>query len=309
MGIDDRHDNQSNKHNLYYVNKRCNYRDMIPLLRNAPSYVKMKLADKDTLFHKNRGKTLKFRPCIDLHDGKVKQIVGETLNDAIIENFVSTHDSAYYAELFKRDRLTGGHVIMLGPGNEAAAEEALMKYPGGLQIGGGIMAENAAAYLEKGATHVIVTSYIFRDGQLNEEHLRRIVSEVGKERLVIDLSCKEKDGKWFVVTNQWKQFSNFEVNEANIRELESFCDEFLVHAVDVEGKQSGIQDSLVRDLANWVTIPSTYAGGARSIADMENFLELSAGKLDLTIGSALDIFGGKLSYEDVIKFSNALNRI
>lgn len=246
---------------------------------------------------------MKFRPCIDLHDGKVKQIVGETLNDAIVENFVSSHDSGYYADLFKRDGLTGGHVIMLGPGNETAAEQALRRYPGGLQIGGGITADNAASYLVIGGSHVIVTSYIFRDGKLNEEHLNRIVAEVGKERLVIDLSCKAKDGKWFVVTNQWKQFSDFEVNEVNIRALESYCDEFLIHAVDVEGKQSGIQESLVQDLARWVTIPTTYAGGARSIADMKRFLELSGSKLDLTIGSALDIFGGKLPYEEVVKFS------
>ncbi|MEK3882291.1 phosphoribosylformimino-5-aminoimidazole carboxamide ribotide isomerase [Paenibacillus sp. PL2-23] len=246
---------------------------------------------------------MKFRPCIDLHDGKVKQIVGETLNETIVENFVSTYDSAHYAELFKRDKLTGGHVIMLGPGNEEAAKQALRHYPGGLQIGGGIKAENASAYLEHGGSHVIVTSYIFRDGQLDTSNLERILSEVGKERLVIDLSCKQKDGKWFVVTNQWKQFSDFEVNEANIRALEGCCDEFLIHAVDVEGKQSGIQESLVVDLAEWVTIPTTYAGGARSIADMERFVALSRGKLDLTIGSALDIFGGKLPYEEVVRYS------
>ncbi|RIX51877.1 phosphoribosylformimino-5-aminoimidazole carboxamide ribotide isomerase [Paenibacillus nanensis] len=253
---------------------------------------------------------MKFRPCIDLHDGKVKQIVGETLNDnALVENFVSSHDSGYYAELFKRDGLTGGHVIMLGPGNEAAAEQALRRYPGGLQIGGGITADNAAAYLEMGGTHVIVTSYIFKDGKLNEDNLNRIVAEAGKERLVIDLSCKAKDGKWYVVTNQWKQFSDFEVNEANIRALESCCDEFLIHAVDVEGKQSGIQESLVQDLAKWVSIPTTYAGGARSIEDMKRFLELSGGRLDLTIGSALDIFGGKLSYEEVVKFSREIEKL
>ncbi|MDF2834702.1 MAG: phosphoribosylformimino-5-aminoimidazole carboxamide ribotide isomerase [Paenibacillus sp.] len=247
---------------------------------------------------------MNFRPCIDLHDGKVKQIVGETLNDGfIVENFVSAHDSAYYAELFKNDGLTGGHVIMLGPGNETAALTALGQYPGGLQIGGGINADNAADYLRQGATHVIVTSYIFRDGRLNEEHLSRIVEEVGKDRLVIDLSCKQRDGKWFVVTNQWKQFSDFEVNPANIKFLEQYCDEFLVHAVDVEGKQSGIQQSLVTDLAEWVTIPTTYAGGARSIADMELFVQLSGGRLDLTIGSALDIFGGTLSYEEVVRYS------
>jgi len=247
---------------------------------------------------------LKFRPCIDLHDGKVKQIVGETLNAEIIENFVSKQDSAYYAELFKKDALTGGHVIMLGGGNEEAAVRALAAYPGGLQIGGGITADNAAFYLEKGASHIIVTSYIFKDGQLNEDHLAKIVAEVGKDRLVIDLSCKEKDGQWFVVTNQWKQFSEFVVNQPNISFLEQYCNEFLVHAVDVEGKQSGIQQSLVRSLTDWVTIPTTYAGGARSIADMDQFNELSNGKLDITIGSALDIFGGQLSYEEVVAYSN-----
>lgn len=252
---------------------------------------------------------MKFRPCIDLHDGKVKQIVGETLNAEIIENFVSKQDSAYYAELFKKDALTGGHVIMLGGGNEAAAVSALEQYPGGLQIGGGITSDNAAFYLEKGASHIIVTSYIFRDGQLNENHLAKIVSEAGKDRLVIDLSCKEKDGKWFVVTNQWKQFSDFEVNKENIQFLEQYCDEFLVHAVDVEGKQRGIQQSLVSALADWVSIPATYAGGARSIADMDQFNELSNGKLDITIGSALDIFGGNLSYEEVVAYSNQMQKI
>ncbi|WP_028610900.1 phosphoribosylformimino-5-aminoimidazole carboxamide ribotide isomerase [Paenibacillus harenae] len=248
---------------------------------------------------------MKFRPCIDLHDGKVKQIVGETLNAEIIENFVSQYNSAHYAELFKKDELTGGHVIMLGGGNEQAGVQALQQYPGGLQIGGGITADNAASYLEQGASHIIVTSYIFKDGQLNENHLSRIVSETGKERLVIDLSCKEKDGKWFVVTNQWKQFSDFEVNQENIAYLEQYCDEFLVHAVDVEGKQRGIQQSLVRALADWATIPTTYAGGARSLADMDQFDALCGGKLDLTIGSALDIFGGSLSYNEVVAYSRS----
>lgn len=243
---------------------------------------------------------MKFRPCIDLHDGKVKQIVGETLNANLVENFVSEHTSSYYANLFQQDQLRGGHVIMLGPNNEQAAKEALSAYEGGLQVGGGITANNAAEYLEAGASHVIVTSYIFKDGQLNWDHLQAIVNEVGKERLVIDLSCKAKDDKWFVVTNQWKQFSDFEVNASNIAELENYCDEFLVHAVDVEGKQSGIQQSLVVDLASWTTIPTTYAGGARSLEDIELFAQISQAKLDLTIGSALSIFGGKLPYEDAL---------
>ncbi|MFF2480208.1 phosphoribosylformimino-5-aminoimidazole carboxamide ribotide isomerase [Paenibacillus sp. NPDC058071] len=248
---------------------------------------------------------MKFRPCIDLHSGKVKQIVGETLDanpQHVVENFVSEHDSAYYAQMFARDGLTGGHVIMLGGGNEEAAISALQAYPGGLQIGGGITAENAALYLEKGASHVIVTSYIFKDGELQEDNLRRIVSEVGKEKLVIDLSCKQRDGKWHVVTNQWRTFSNFEVSESNIRDLEAHCNEFLIHAVDVEGKRTGILESLVEQLADWTTIPTTYAGGARSLDDMALFDRLSRGRLDITIGSALDIFGGSLSYEQVVAY-------
>jgi phosphoribosylformimino-5-aminoimidazole carboxamide ribotide isomerase len=252
---------------------------------------------------------MKFRPCIDLHNGKVKQIVGETLGTEgkeIIENFVSSYDSTYYAAMFKRDHLLGGHVIMLGDGNKAEAVSALQEYPGGLQIGGGIQAENASYYLDRGASHVVVTSYIFRDGELNLDNLHKIISEVGKNKLVIDLSCKEKDGKWVVATNQWKQLSNFELNEENIRFLEQYCDEFLIHAVDVEGKQSGIQQSLVSTLSEWVTIPTTYAGGARSFADIELFRELSGEKLDITIGSALDIFGGNLSYDQVVKYMKEL---
>lgn len=243
---------------------------------------------------------MEFRPCIDLHDGKVKQIVGETLNTNLVENFVSSHSSSYYAELFKRDGLRGGHVIMLGPNNEEAAKEALTAYAGGLQVGGGINADNAQQYIDAGASHVIVTSYIFKDGKLNWDNLQSIVEKVGKERLVIDLSCKARDGRWYVVTNQWKQFSDFEVNAANITELEQYCDELLVHAVDVEGKQSGIQQSLVRDLTEWTTIATTYAGGARSFEDIELFHAISKGKLGLTIGSALSIFGGSLPYEQVL---------
>ncbi|MFF2093217.1 phosphoribosylformimino-5-aminoimidazole carboxamide ribotide isomerase [Paenibacillus sp. NPDC058174] len=252
---------------------------------------------------------MKFRPCIDLHSGKVKQIVGETLDanpQQVVENFVSEHDSAYYANMFKRDALTGGHVIMLGGGNEEAAIQALRAYPGGLQLGGGIKAENAAFYLEQGASQVIVTSSIFRDGELDWDSLRRIVSEVGKERLVIDLSCKQRDGQWHVVTNQWRTFSSLVVNEANLRELESYCSEFLIHAVDVEGKRTGILESLVQQLAEWVTIPTTYAGGARSMEDLELFRRLSGGKLDITVGSALDIFGGNLSYDQVVAYSASI---
>ena len=251
------------------------------------------------------GIRVKFRPCIDLHQGKVKQIVGETLTDSgrgLVENFVSDRSPSYYAELFREDGLTGGHVIMLGPGNEEAAAEALAAWPGGLQIGGGITADNAASWLERGASHVIVTSYLFQNGRLREDHLERIVSEVGRERLVIDLSCKRKDGRWFVVTDRWTVFSDFELNEANIRGLERHCAEFLVHAVDVEGKRAGILADLVEQLAAWTTIPTTYAGGVRSLGDLALFRKLSRDRLDITVGSALDLFGGDLKYRDVVAF-------
>lgn len=248
---------------------------------------------------------MRFRPCIDLHQGAVKQIVGETLQpdpSLVVENFVSTHTPSYYASMYRDDGLTGGHIIMLGGGNELAAEEALRAYPGGLQIGGGIHADNAERYLELGATHVIVTSYIFQDGKLNRSNLEKIVSKIGTERLVIDLSCKERDGKYVVVTNQWRTFSDVEVNAANIAELEGYCDEFLIHAVDVEGKREGVQEKLAAQLAEWVTIPTTYAGGARSLADLERFRDITGGRLDITIGSALDIFGGDLPYMEVVKY-------
>jgi len=248
---------------------------------------------------------LRFRPCIDIHQGKVKQIVGETLQDdaaRIVENFVSERDPGYYASMYKEDGLTGGHIIMLGEGNREAAVQALRAYPQGMQIGGGITAENAAEYLEEGASHVIVTSYVFRDGRLHWDHLNKIVSEIGREKLVLDLSCKERDGRWYVVTDRWTRFSDVELNEATIRELEGFCDEFLIHAVDVEGKREGVQERLARQLSEWVRIPATYAGGARSLADLERFREITGGKLDITIGSALDIFGGTLPYREVVDY-------
>jgi len=248
---------------------------------------------------------MKFRPCIDLHQGKVKQIVGETLQEdpgKVVENYVSSYTPDHYAAMYREDGLTGGHIIMLGPGNEQAAELALRAYPGGMQIGGGIREDNAERYLEMGASHVIVTSYIFPEGKLSLERLEALAAKVGKERLVIDLSCKEKDGKYYVVTNQWRTFSDFEVNAEGIARLETYCAEFLIHAVDVEGKREGVQERLAAQLAEWTSVPTTYAGGVRSIADLERFRELTQGKLDITIGSALDIFGGDLSYREVVEF-------
>lgn len=215
---------------------------------------------------------MQFRPCIDLHDGKVKQIVGSTLgykDKEVVENFTSEYDSSYYATLFQQNKLTGGHVIMLGPGNEQAAIRALQAYPNGLQVGGGITADNANQYIEAGASHVIVTSYIFHDGMLDQARLEQLVQAVGKDKLVIDLSCRKRDDKWFVVTDKWTKFSDFEVNAASIKQIEQYCDELLIHAVDVEGKRSGMQEELVRDLAAWTSIPTTYAGGVRSLEDLK----------------------------------------
>lgn len=244
-----------------------------------------------------------FRPCIDLHNGRVKQIVGGTLSDSgqgIVENFVSDKEARYYAKLFKQDGLKGGHVIMLGKGNEEVAVEALSAYPKGLQIGGGINPNNAAFYIDKGASHVIVTSYIFFNGQLDFKRLEEMVAVVSKEKLVIDLSCRIKDGKYYVVTDRWQTFTDYEVNQKNIKILENYCDEFLIHGVDVEGKQQGIDLKLVENISKWATIPVTYAGGIRSLDDIKVINNVGRCKVHYTVGSALDLFGGKLSYKEIV---------
>lgn len=252
---------------------------------------------------------MKFRPCIDLHQGKVKQIVGGTLTDnseQLVENFVSDHDAAYYAGLFKRDGLTGGHIIMLGPGNEVEALKALAAYPNGLQIGGGITANNAAFYLDHGASHVIVTSYVFRDGAIDYQNLKSLVKAIGKERLVLDLSCRAKDGTYFVVTDHWQKFTDFEINQTNLADLAGYCAEFLIHAADVEGRRQGIEEELVARLGRWAPIPTTYAGGIKDLSDLDLIYRLGQGKMDFTVGSSLDIFGGDLSYHEVIRHVNSI---
>jgi phosphoribosylformimino-5-aminoimidazole carboxamide ribotide isomerase len=244
---------------------------------------------------------MEFIPCIDLHEGKVKQIIGGSLNDSgAEENFVSQNDADYYAELYKKAGLYGGHIIALGSGNREQIEKALAAYPGGLQVGGGINADNARGFIEKGASHVIVTSFIFKEGKFYFDNLEEIVKVVNKENLVIDLSCRKKDGKYYVVTNKWQKFTNFEVNEENIDFLSEFCDEFLVHAVDVEGLRSGIDEELIQKLSNWVKIPCTYAGGISSLDDVKLIESMSGGRMNYTIGSALDIFGGNIKFDDVI---------
>jgi phosphoribosylformimino-5-aminoimidazole carboxamide ribotide isomerase len=246
-----------------------------------------------------------FRPCIDLHEGKVKQIVGGTLGDSSLRtNFVSDRPAAWFAELYKRDGLTGGHVVMLGPGNETEARAALTTFPGGLQIGGGINAQNARGWLDAGASHVIVTSWIFREGRVDWERLGEMVKTIGKDRLVLDLSCRKRDEDYFVVTDRWQKFTEVTITSDTLKKLAGSCAEFLVHAADVEGLSRGIDRVLVEKLGRWTPIPTTYAGGANSLGDLEEVTKLGQGKVDLTIGSALDIFGGKgVRYADVVKFN------
>ena len=249
-----------------------------------------------------------FRPCIDLHNGKVKQIVGGTLDDSETPdtNFVSEKPSSWFAELYKEDKLTGGHIIRLGKGNEEASLAALKAYPGGMQIGGGMNNTNSAECLEAGASHIIVTSFVFKDGMLNEKNLDSMLSEVGKEKLVLDLSCRIKDGKYWIVTDRWTKFTDVELNASTMSQLASSCDEFLIHAVDVEGLCKGIDWDLVKLLCD-CPIPVTYAGGAGSLNDLKKITEVSNNKVDLTIGSALDIFGGDLiKYQDVVDFNRSL---
>jgi phosphoribosylformimino-5-aminoimidazole carboxamide ribotide isomerase len=247
-----------------------------------------------------------FRPCIDLHEGKVKQIVGGSLGEAVRlrTNFVSEKPAAWFAELYQRDGLTGGHVIMLGPGNETEARAALAAFPGGLQIGGGINAENARAWLDAGASHVIATSWVFREGRVDAGRLGELVKAVGKSRLVLDLSCRRRDGNYWVVTDRWQQFTELAISSDALQQLARNCAEFLIHAVDVEGLCRGIDRELVEKLGQWTPLPTTYAGGANALGDLEEVTRLGRGKVDLTVGSALDIFGGTgVRYADVVKFN------
>lgn len=252
---------------------------------------------------------MKFRPCIDIHNGKVKQIVGGSLRDEgdVAEtNFSSEQDASFYAKLYQSDGLKGGHIILLNPETSphyhATKEQALLAlraYPKGLQIGGGIHCGNAKEYLDAGASHVIVTSYVFHDGMIDFERLKELSELVGKEQLVLDLSCRKRDGRYYVVTNRWQTFTDVEVTEELLDTLSAYCDEFLVHGVDVEGKSSGVEKELVVRLAAWSGIPITYAGGIGSIADLKEFASISKERLDFTIGSALDLFGGTIPYDNV----------
>ena len=255
---------------------------------------------------------MEFRPCIDIHNGKIKQIVGSSLRDEgnqAEENFVSQQDGAFYANFYKKDQIKGGHIILLNSKDSEYYEEtkkqallALRTWPGGFQVGGGITAENAQEFLDAGASHVIVTSYVFRDGQVNYQNLEKLQKEVGKDRLVIDLSCRKKeDGAYYVVTERWQKFTKEKLGEPLLEEFGAFCDEFLIHAVDVEGKASGIDRNLIRMLERFKALPITYAGGVTTMEDVESIKECGRNHINVTIGSALDLFGGKLSYEEVLQ--------
>lgn len=253
---------------------------------------------------------MEFRPCIDIHNGKVKQIVGGSLRDEgnqAKENFVAEQDAAFFAKLYQRYGIKGGHIILLNPvGSEyykdtrAQAMEALRAYPGGMQIGGGITAENAKEFLEAGASHVIVTSYVFQNGQIQYENLKRLLAVTGKEHLVLDLSCRKREDGYYIVTDRWQRFTEEKVTEELLEKLSGYADEFLVHAVDVEGKASGIEKELAVLLGSWGKMPITYAGGVGSMEDLQELKELGKNRLNVTVGSALDLFGGTMEFEKVL---------
>lgn len=273
-----------------------------------------------------------FRPCIDLHQGVVKQIVGGSLRDedqkeqqeralnasgidpasssSLKTNFTSTLRSGHYASLYRKHNLTGAHVIKLGPGNDEAATEAVQAWPNGLQVGGGITSDNAKEWIDKGAEKVIVTSFLFPNCKFSMERLQALENLVGKQRLVVDVSCRKRDGKWIVAMNRWQDMADMEVNKESLDLLADHCGEFLIHAADVEGLCQGIDEQLVEKLGEWVTIPTTYAGGARNIQDLHLVDRLSKGKVDLTFGSALDIFGGTgVTMQELIDWNDKHNKL
>ncbi|MCR5690591.1 MAG: phosphoribosylformimino-5-aminoimidazole carboxamide ribotide isomerase, partial [Eubacterium sp.] len=250
---------------------------------------------------------MEFRPCIDIHNGQVKQIVGGSLRDQgdfAKENFVSQMAAADYARLYRDQGLRGGHIILLNgkdsPYYEAdvrQAKGALEAWPGALQIGGGVNGQNAREWIQAGASHVIVTSYVFVDGQIRYDRIEELVETVGKDHLVLDLSCRLRDGAYYVVTDRWQKFTDQALDRDLIHKLASYCDEFLVHAVNVEGSQAGVDLDLIDLLASAADLPMTYAGGVGSMEDMEKIRRQGAGKVNVTVGSALDLFGGQLSFQ------------
>lgn len=249
----------------------------------------------------------RFRPCIDLHQGRVKQIVGGSLRDegpGPQINHESRHDAAWFAARYRADDCRGGHVIQLGPGNEAAARAALATWPGGLQIGGGITAANARDWLDAGAAQVIITSWLIPEERVDRQRLRALTQLLTPQELVIDLSCRRRGTDWYVATQRWQHVTEERLGPDLLHELATACGEFLIHAADVEGLCRGIDRELVTALAAWSPIPVTYAGGGRSIEDLALVAELSEGRVDCTLGSALDIFGGSgARYQDCLTWN------
>ncbi len=247
---------------------------------------------------------MKFRPCIDLHNGKVVQIVGGSLDErnatSLRTNFTSDRAPADYSALYRDANLSGSHVISLGTGNQESALAALRAWPGGLQYGGGVNPQNSGLFIEAGASHVIVTSFVFSAGRIDYAKLAKLVGAVGRERLVLDLSCRKRDGAFYVVTDRWQQFTDEKVDATLLKKLADSCDEFLVHGVDVEGLKQGIQEELIVLLGEHSPCPVTYAGGVHELADLERVKKLGKGRVDLTIGSALDIFGGSVPFKSVV---------
>lgn len=256
---------------------------------------------------------MEFRPCIDIHNGSVKQIVGGSLKDQgdqARENFVAVQDAVFFARLYQEYRIKNGHVILLNlvtspyyRKTKQQALAALRAYPGGLQAGGGITPDNAGEFLDAGASHVIVTSYVFQNGSIQYDRLRELVQKVGRRNLVLDLSVRKKDGHYYIVTDRWQKYTNVELTEKTMEELSSYCDEFLVHAVDVEGRASGIEEPVVKLLGDWGKMPVTYAGGVHDFQDLERLKILGKNRVHVTIGSALELFGGPMRLEDVLRFS------
>lgn len=254
---------------------------------------------------------MEFRPCIDIHNGSVKQIVGGSLRDhgdEAVENYVSKQDAVFYAGLYREYKIKNGHIILLNPvtspyydATKKQALAALRAYPGGLQVGGGITSENAGEYLDAGASHVIVTSYVFKNGQIQYDNLKELMRKVGRRNLVLDLSARKKEGRYFIVTDRWQKYTEVELTERTLNELSAYCDEFLVHAVDVEGKADGIEEELAKLLGDWGKIPITYAGGVHNFEDLRLLKRIGKGRVHVTIGSALDLFGGNMGFEEVLQ--------
>lgn len=254
---------------------------------------------------------MEFRPCIDIHNGKVKQIVGGSLadkNDFAKENFISDADAAYFSDLYYKLGISGGHVIMLNaadsPYYEATRQQAisaLSRHPGLLQAGGGITADNAADFLNAGASHVIITSYVFKNGIIHYDRLNKLVEKVGRQHIVLDLSCKKAADGYHIVTDRWQNMTDVIVTPDLLDKLSCCCDEYLIHAVDVEGKCNGIEEELVSLLADYDGIPLTYAGGIGSFNDLNRLRLLGRSRINVTIGSALDLFGGSMALTEVLK--------